>query len=368
MSMNMSQAINNWQPPVAALGEETVRVEIGSAPPILESKDIPASSSSPVMSADVDVAEAIAVPLSNKTDDRMDLSSNIGKTAGDVAVVSFSSWEPGYLIIESFANETIANKFWGYVKVESPDTAHSMRVKIQRPLLARNSGGVQLSIGLFESGSKAADFCNSMVPGFDTRLKCIYDISTETFAKSEPTKQAETSITQSDITPAQVPAPVESLRDEIEAEQKAMADTETTSPSPVASTPTPLLSSTTRERGEAYENRRRLLQRRIPAEQAELTRRLPANQNAQIANTERNKYWAQIVLADSSAEASRRLEEIRAENKDVVGDVNSEILASASSHAKYSVRLGPYVSEDDANTVCDNLQLRGVDCLMITTR
>jgi hypothetical protein len=234
---------------------------------------------------------------------------------------------------------------------------------VQRPLLAKNTGGVQLSIGLFESGSKAADFCNSMVPGYDNRLKCIYDISTESFVKSEPVTKTQPMITQTEIKPEPVSAPEPSLRNEIEAEQKAIAIEDEN-----AAAPKPLITQTQSSRGEAYENRRRLLQRRVPSEQSSLYRRSPSNQNESPVVIEKNKFWAQIVLADSREEANRRLEEILGANTDVIGDASSEILASASSHAKYSVRLGPYISEDDANTVCDNLQLRGVDCLMITTR
>ena len=282
--------------------------------------------------ADVDVAAAIPVPLSDKTEGEYRNISNspeiksqkieppvevVGeKKAAPKSLIKnfspdeFSSEETGTLVIERFADEGQANKFWNYVSSEFPDMVHGLRVRVQRPRLIDDKGGIQFKAYPFASGDAAVAFCNQAVNAFGMELECHYEVS------------REQTITQ--------------------AGSSAHAN--------------------------GYMQRRNF-QRRIPSEQYAMQSR---RHNSSIAVQELpeigKSYWAQVAIAESQAEATDRWEDIKKKNKMIVDNVPSKLTSSSSSYAKYSVRLGAFDSENEANDLCGKLQAKGVDCLVVSTR
>jgi cell division septation protein DedD len=282
--------------------------------------------------ADVDVAQAIPVPLSDKTEGEYRNISNtpeiksqpieppvevVGeKKAAPKSMIKnfspteFAPEETGTLVIERFADEGQAKKFWNYISSEFPDMVHGLRVRVQRPRVIDDKGGIQFKAYPFNSGEAAAAFCNQVVNAFGMELECHYEVSRE-----------------------QV---------------------------------------TTQTGSSAHANgylQRRNFQRRIPSEQYALQSR---RHNSSIAVQELpevgKSYWAQVAIAESQAEAADRWEDIKKKNKAIVDDVPSRLTSSSSSYAKYSVRLGSFNSEDEANELCSKLQAKGVDCLVVSTR
>ncbi len=323
MSIGMSQAVNQEAGQSFVISKEELNNDIGAAPTVAESPAVEPDNTQvsvhdvtgreQVENAEVDVAQAIPVPLTSDKNEEIKPVFSEEKTEAHLVV--FNSDKPGRIIIETFSSEGAANKFWNYVNDNSPKLAKDLWVRVQRNLSASGNSGVQISVGVFADGDAAANFCNTTINAYDSRLRCRYEESREQAIKEE--------------TP-----------------------------------PEERFSSNNYKHGNAYEERRRLLVRKVPSGQRALSRK----RFVQPSDDSDKKFWAQIVIADSKAEATNRLEEIKNTNKDLVGDVGSSILSSISSHAKYTVRLGPIASEDEANTLCDNLQLRGVDCLLITTK
>lgn len=290
------------------------------------------ASSDQVSEGNVDVAQAIPVPLtSGNNNDSANSAVRSQQIPAPVEVVGerkplpkpksfvknfspeeFSPEETGTLVIERFSDQDEASRFWNYTSNEFPDMVHGMRVRIQRPTLADDKGGVQFKAYPFRSGEAAAAFCNQTVNAFGIELECHYEVSNE---------QART---QTGV----------------------------------------LLHSN------GYEERRDSM-RRTPSEQYTLqqTRRhADSTISVQELPETGKSYWAQVAIADSQAEAQHRWEDIKKKNKAIVNDVQSKLISSASSYAKYSVRLGAFDSEDAANDLCDKLQAKGVDCLVVSAK
>ncbi len=282
--------------------------------------------------ADVDVAQAIPVPLSDKTDSEYKNISNSPQIksqqlplpvelVGEKKAVSkksliknfsaseFAPEETGSLTIERFSDEGEANKFWSFVNDEFPDMVHGMRIRAQRPATMDNKGGIQVKVYPFASGDAAAAFCNQTVNAFGIELECHYEVS------------------------------------------NVQTKTQTGSS----------------QHADGYVQRRNF-QRRIPSEQHVLQSRRPSAISVQELPETGKSYWAQVAIAESQAEATNRWEDIKKRNKNLVKDVSSKMTSSSSSYAKYSFRLGAFDSEDDANDLCDKLQAKGVDCLVVSTR
>ena len=117
------------------------------------------------------------------------------------------------------------------------------------------------------------------------------------------------------------------------------------------------------EHSDAYEERRQMLK------QTSGSNRVVGSNTSVIANEdEEKKYWAQVVIADSKSEAKQRLEEIKSTNSDILAGLSSTITTLPMSHAKYNARLGSLDSEQAATDLCNKLQQRGIDCLVITTK
>jgi hypothetical protein len=315
--------------------------DVGEAPPVLAenippvqtaAQEKPARETIDNRVASVEVAQAIPVPLTSETDsdfaeitdlkpykskEEVEVKTTfvpenkpaIAAKPREIPLVKFASIEAGWLNISAFPSEADANKFWSKVTSRNPDLIDGLRARIQRPLLANSRGRVEINVGTFGSGAEAADFCNQAVMANDPTLRCSFE---ETPDMAEDVRAPGTS-----------------------------------------------------QHSNAYENRRKLFERRLPAEQIALRER-----RVFATNTEErvsNKFWAQVVIADGKNEAKRRFEEIKKKHADIIDDLPDSLLSSSSAHAKYTVRLGP-ITNEKANEICDKLQQRGADCLVISTR
>lgn len=290
--------------------------------------------------ANVDVAQAIAVPLSSNSNDEEatkpekktpaePLLITENRASPKVAVKNFStnefrSRETGGLIIKKFPNEKSANKFWNYVNDKLPDLVDGLNVRIQRSLLANNSSGVQIKVYPFPNGEAAASFCAQAVNDFGEVLECHYDVS-NAFVSNV-----------------------------------ARAPSETT--------------SEISQRTNSYVERRQLLkhgqplQRRLPSQQAEIQESNSSIDIQELPEQSDKIFWAQVAIADNKDEANHRWEDIKKKNAALIKGISSKLTSSSSAYAKYSVRLGSFDNEDEANKLCDKLQLKGVDCLVVSTK
>lgn len=291
-----------------------------------------AAEPNPSNEANVDVAQAIPVPLTsdNNTLSENDTSNNTEVKSQTIAppveVVGerkpapksmvknfspeeFAPEETGTLVIERFSDQDEASKFWNYTSNEFPDMVHGLHVRIQRPTIDDDKGGVQFKAYPFRSGEAAAAFCNQTVNAFGMELECHYEVSYEQ-------TRTQTGILQ---------------------------------------------------HSNGYLERRNSL-RRIPSEQYSLHRHEDSTIAVQELPEATKSYWAQVAIADSEAEAQHRWDDIKKKNKKIVDGVESRLTSSSSSYARYSVRLGAFNSEDEANDLCDKLQAKGVDCLVVSTR
>ncbi len=281
--------------------------------------------------AKVDVAEAIAVPLSNHPDNTMidnrpapepeiieDEQPQQASLVRNFSQQEFSSMESGALVVNGFSGEEQANSFWNYVNSEFPDMVNGLRVRIQRPLLASSRSAAQIRIYPFASGAAAQAFCSQAVNGFGIALECHYEVSN-----------------------AQAPA---ASRNNSNMEDSESAHTN------------------------AYAQRRQSQQRRVPAGNARILD-VPRHESAieiQELPEQGKIYWAQVAISESKSEANHRWADIKKKNASAVKGIDAKLSTSSSSYAKYSMRLGSFDSEEDANKLCDKLQSRGVDCLVVS--
>ncbi len=303
-------------------------LDIGAAPQISAYEETEESSiRKPNGEAEVDVAEAIAVPLSDAKQSPVASNLEVRKpinTAREFPSVKFSSSTSGKLNIGYFVSENEASSFWNYVNEEHKELADNLHARIQKSLSFGKNGGVQLMIGQFPSSEAAANFCNQTILGFSANLKCRYDGGDNIFSNTSSNDKGDTST--------------------------ARADT--------------------------YERRRLLASgRRLPARQMELLQAqetqdtISAPESVQINDVEQidKKFWVQVAIADSKDEAQYRLKEIKKANSKTIGNLTSNIAYSPSSvHGKYAAQIGTISSESEAQKICDKLQQRGVDCLVVS--
>lgn len=322
MSIRVSQAAT--QP-----GDTVFPWHVNDAPPEQPAPSSPRANGRK-SEAKVDVAEAIAVPLSNHADTAMNdnrpapepeiIQDDQPQSANLVRNFSqqeFASMESGALVVNGFSSEEQASSFWNYVNSEFPDMVNGLRVRIQRPMLASNGRAAQIKIHPFASGAAAQAFCNQAVNGFGISLECHYEASNP---------QASSNISNNNF------------------ENDESAHTS------------------------AYAQRRQF-QRRAPAGQNARVLDVPRHQSAieiQELPEQGKIYWAQVAIAESKGEATHRWNDIKKKNAAALKGVNSKLSVSSSAYAKYSMRLGSFENENDANSLCDKLQARGVDCLVVS--
>ncbi len=322
MSIRVSQAAT--QP-----GDTVFPWHVNDAPPEQPAPSSPRANGRK-SEAKVDVAEAIAVPLSNHADTAMNdnrpvpepeiIQDDQPQSANLVRNFSqqeFASMESGALVVNGFSSEEQASSFWNYVNSEFPDMVNGLRVRIQRPMLASNGRAAQIKIHPFASGAAAQAFCNQAVNGFGISLECHYEASNP---------QASSN----------------SSNNNFENDESAHTS--------------------------AYAQRRQF-QRRVPAGQNARVLDVPRHQSAieiQELPEQGKIYWAQVAIAESKGEATHRWNDIKKKNAAALKGVNSKLSVSSSAYAKYSMRLGSFENENDANSLCDKLQARGVDCLVVS--
>jgi len=326
MSIRVSQAAT--QP-----GDTVFPWHVNDAPPELQSVPVPPRSKGGKAEAKVDVAEAIAVPLSNHSDNAMmdnrpspepEFAQDNQQQASLVRLSQqeFSSMESGALVVNGFSGEEQANSFWNYVNSEFPDMVNGLRVRIQRPMLASNKSAAQIKIYPFASGAAAQAFCGQAVNGFGIALECHYEASA---------------------------AQASSSRNNNSDNNSSFDNGESAHTS-------------------AYEQRRQFQQRRVPSGNARVLD-VPRHESAieiQELPEQGKTYWAQVAIAESKGEATHRWNDIKKKNSSALKGVSNKLSTSSSAYAKYSMRLGPFDNENNANELCDKLQARGVDCLVVS--
>lgn len=274
--------------------------------------------------AEVAVAQAIPVPLSKKSNEDDYEKIEVKPTfipeqkqvvsSGGVKNFSakeFASMETGGLIVQPFPDEVSSSKFWNYANNKFPELTDGLRVRVQRPLTAKGSGDIQVKIYYFPDGVSAGEFCNKVVSGFGMELECNYEIA------NSPSSRVQT---------------VGLETPQIDKHQKPRQSSE----------------------------------HRVPVQQAEIVERKPFVEVRELPD-ESKVFWAQVAIAESKEEATNRWNEIKKGNAAAVKGVSRKLIYSAEAYAKYSVRLGSFADEEDAKSVCNKLQSRGVDCLVVST-
>lgn len=289
----------------------------------------------------VDVAQAIPVPLSGDNESKIEISENqpidftdktypqSGENSVEVNTDNIESIKvtgkvfrgrmrktpeavfthegSGNLVIGKFPTTSAANKFWGYVNDQMPELTEGLNVGVQKPLTRGSERGIRIRIGKFSSGTEAANFCNQTTSGIDDVLKCRYEID---------------------------------------------------APPSFAS-----ISEDPFEHSNRYEERRRLIERRLPEAQNDTQRPDPF---APKYENKQGQFWIQVAISDSKGEAERRWKEIKDRNSSLLKGVSGNVISPSSAIARYAVLLGAFASESESDEICDKLLLNGVDCLVIS--
>lgn len=126
----------------------------------------------PAAKAEVNVAEAIAVPLSSD------------KRAMPRAA--------GWLNISSFVNEDAALTLWRRVRANAADATAGLRVRMVRPLESQGKE-MLLNVGPFANAQNAMDFCQKAILPADNALRCAFAESEATGGALQPVSAQERS-------------------------------------------------------------------------------------------------------------------------------------------------------------------------------
>jgi len=326
----ISGIFNGSSAPTPWVDDATPKVLGSASAPTPVTENTPSNDKpSDVAEGKVDVAQAIPVPLSvDKDYNEKAILNNIqenptarpaekvASTAAPVVTkelspVEFASGSAGWLDVSSFSSEKNANKFWNEVRAKFPDLTAGLRVRIKKSLGANDT---QLSFGPFPSSSDANKFCITAITALNTGLNCIFQGSNS--PKSENIEE--------------VPVKYDHAK--------------------------------------AYEERRKMLL--SSSHNSERTSSKNNIDNLSVVTHESGdrNFWAQVVIADSKVEATDRIQEIQSANSDILDGVSSSVTTSPIRHTKYNARLGPLATEQAASELCDTLQQRGIDCLVIATK
>ena len=257
--------------------------------------------------ADVKVAEAIRVPLTEGEDQQRSARvtvkalPNIKPVSAPGGLDSYPDERDdsgkGWLTVGDFLNEEIATSFWGEVRISASKQAKKLRVRVLRPLLASSDAKTSLNLGPFTSSSEAYNFCREGIQARDRGLNC-------TFSNNEPGA------------------------DEF---KKAAA-----SPN-----------------SESY----------AAARQASRIR--PVENPATVAGTLSKQYWVQVLSASSQIEALHQWEELKAKNDDLISGMRNSITPSIKDKDTYVVRVGPIKDNSEAIKLCSKMQERSINCRVI---
>jgi len=136
--------------------------------------------------AEVQVAEAIRVPLTQSEDQQQnaevtvkslpDLKSPFASAHGGDGKYADESDDSGagWLSVTSFPNEEIAASFWEEIRHAAPKQAKKLRVRILSPLLASGGAHISLNVGPFASSSEAYNFCRQGIQAKERGLTCSF--------------------------------------------------------------------------------------------------------------------------------------------------------------------------------------------------
>jgi hypothetical protein len=254
----------------------------------------------------VEVAEAVRVPLTESVihNTPVDVRSLPQLDVPSGAAMSSDSVENGigWLHVSAFPDEDMALAFWEGVRQTVPNKIAGLRVRIVRPLLARNDAQTSVNIGPFSSRGAADNFCSDGVRAVNPRLNCR-------FGGGEPEQPSVAAIAESDTRYA---------------------------------------------RGDAYSARRTAMaHRRMPAD---------ASPASSIAH---KSYWVQVLSAPTQIEALHQWEQMRAGNAGLLKGKRSSISSSRTGSGGYAVRVGPMDNDGDALNLCGALKNRGVECRVL---
>jgi hypothetical protein len=256
--------------------------------------------------AEVEVAEAIRVPLTNAAKKPDDVQVNPVfpsaqlPTEKSVVGAAPTGQESGWLNVHAFANDESAYSFWEQVRGAIPAQAAGLRVRIIRPLMKNDRPTVLLNVGPFASQSDAAHFCRDGIEPLNRSLMCRFD------------------------------------------RNEARGSYRLVSPSPY-------------QRSDRYAARR---------EQA-LPKSTPATADTAVMTTRivpARLYWVQVATAADQIQAMNDWRTIRANNADLLDGLRTRISTSLMGQSGYVVRVGPINSNAEAMSLCNSLQSRGINC------
>lgn len=283
--------------------------EVGGPPPVRETSALPWLKPQASRAAQVQVAEAIRVPLSDAgtipkdakvtvkslPEPRPTFRSPFAEGRSESPVDNMAGW----LSVDTFPNADIATAYWDEVRSSMPRKKTSaLRVRITRPLMAQNhQGRASLNIGPFASSNEAYAFCDTM-QARERGLNCSY-------LGGEPGQATARTIRHSD----------------------------------------------------GYNSRRTQLARRRPAENP------PSNLMPAAGPTK--QYWVQVVQAPTQMEALNQWNAMRAGNGDLLNGMRSSVSASATDRNTFVVRVGPITDNDQAVQFCTKLQERSINCRVL---
>lgn len=312
--------------------------------------------------ARVEVAQAIAVPLSSEVDTKAVILSNdeeysqkksepevkqkietkqtidkkpvADKSIADAILaekIATKELKPvdvladsgGWLSVGGFENEGAARNFWSELSYKKPDLTTDLRTRFSHSLLSSTAGGGgKFTVGPFSGSVAASQFCKQ-AKLLNSRITCRA-AEVDSPASSEDVGQ------------------------------------------PSSSAPQP---------SNPYEERRQLLlQQNKPSKSSKSKKHskslMDSSAPSQVFYGKKieRTYWAQVALTDSKEEAKNRLSEIKSTNPDILGTLSGRVTSSSSNNARYSASLGPINSQDEAEKICDAMQLRGTDCLVFATK
>jgi len=138
----------------------------------------------PWRSGNVEVAEAIRVPLSDSlmpsrppVSVRTLAAPASSRPAANAEAADGNN--SGWLNVEAFPDENSASAFWQHVRESVPEKAAGLRVRIVTPAVSRDQPQVTLNVGPFAGRNDAYAFCRDGIQAMDKNLHCRFD-TTET--------------------------------------------------------------------------------------------------------------------------------------------------------------------------------------------
>ena len=142
-------------------------------------KETPKVEEAPKAKAKVDVAEAIAVPVTESNEvtvgepTQVFSFDNLFSSAPESAGAATDVGTPGWLSIQPFLNEESANAFWKNLKKRKLDELKDITMKVIHPTVSHDIPKVILVLGSFSSEQVAMKFCNDYVAS-SRYLECMF--------------------------------------------------------------------------------------------------------------------------------------------------------------------------------------------------